>query len=358
VAFSPDGKYLLAGSGRSVLTLWEVEGGKFVAQLTCGRDPMHVSAIAFTPDSKRVVVATLQSVVAPAEGAPVGGISVWEIPSGKELKVLDAKKGAFDIAISRDGKQAQINADEVPLSLWDLSEGSKVRDYRALEAAGKSVFLPDGKHAIVDLVRGPAVVDLGTGKVVRRMQKFDGRIRAFTTDAAKAVVGRDDNLILVDLAKGTAIRTVAPGLEVPPGGGGPLRRYHIVAMTVDGKCLGASGTEGDKKGRLLLWTAGVEEPRECYGGGVQGEVNAVAFSPDGRLVCSGETENAVKIWDVVSGRHRLTLIPPEPVAKGVTVPPHSGRGCGLVVNVLPGFANTSSTRACACAFIAAGFPLG
>jgi WD40 repeat protein len=243
-----------------------------------------VNCIAFTPDSKRVVVGTMLSGIAPAKGAPAGDISVWEIPGGKRLKVLDAKKGAFDIAISGDGKQALINGDEGPLSLWDLSEGSKVRDYRAIKAAGRSVFLPDGKQAIVDLVDGPAVLDLATGKVVRQMQKFDGCILAFTADAATAVLGRNDNLILVDLAKGKGLRMVAPGLEVPADGRGPLQRYSVVAMSADGKYIAASGTESLKKGQLLLWSRDVAEPRECYRGGIQDRVNALAFSPDGSLV--------------------------------------------------------------------------
>ena len=52
VAFSPDGKYVVSGSGDSTARVWEAATGREVARMTHD-DGVH--SVAFSPDGKYVV---------------------------------------------------------------------------------------------------------------------------------------------------------------------------------------------------------------------------------------------------------------------------------------------------------------
>jgi WD40 repeat protein len=52
VAFSPDGKYIVSGSGDNTAGVWEALTGKEIARMT---HEAEVNSVAFSPDGKYVV---------------------------------------------------------------------------------------------------------------------------------------------------------------------------------------------------------------------------------------------------------------------------------------------------------------
>jgi len=53
----------------------------------------------------------------------------------------------------------------------------------------------------------------------------------------------------------------------------------------------------------------------------QGDVNAVAFSPDGKLAITGSADHTARIWDAATGRPLVPALRHENVVTRVAVQP-------------------------------------
>ncbi|MBD2499217.1 pentapeptide repeat-containing protein [Anabaena azotica] len=81
-----------------------------------------------------------------------------------------------------------------------------------------------------------------------------------------------------------------------------LSSLYTVAFSPDGKLLAT----GEENGRVMLWN--VNSGKELLTLiGHKSSVNSVAWSRDGLTLASGSRDNTVKLWDVQTGDCRLTL---------------------------------------------------
>jgi WD40 repeat protein len=126
VAFSPDGKTLLAGGqkagGAGEVTLWDVESGKKKRTL---KPEKTMSIIAFSASGKRV-----------AGRGTDGELIVWDIESDKLVLSVEADLGRA-VAFSGDGKTVAGGCRDNNVRLWDVKTG-KLK--RTLEGHGAEVY--------------------------------------------------------------------------------------------------------------------------------------------------------------------------------------------------------------------------
>jgi WD40 repeat protein len=142
VAVSPDGK-TIAGSTRGQINLWDVESGSLKRTLAKGK--VAARSIAFAPDGRRLV-----------GGSGEGKVLLWDVPSGDLKRTIDGSRGnTIAVAIPPRGNLlASGSYDYDPdtgsfqgeIELWDLESG----DFRKMLVRQKVKVIsiavsPDGK---------------------------------------------------------------------------------------------------------------------------------------------------------------------------------------------------------------------
>jgi WD40 repeat protein len=289
--FSPDGRTLLTTGYEPVIRLWDAVTGKELLAR-----PAHVEAVealAFTPDGRFLVSGSMDRTV-----------RVWEVSGGRHVRELAGHHWrTYAVAVTPDGKAVVSSGADGCIRVQSL-EGRQLQrilidgppeertkpihhvSVLALTAPGKKAaswrYAPNGGQTVYELW------DLHTGKLLVS-QPYASRVISkpqFSPDARFLLEN-----VYEDRANGPAPPAGARGAGGAPGGGG-LVQAGIRLREV------ATGTE-------------VLTLREGFG-------SIQAFTPDGRALMTvtsrregrgdgGRYANALHLWELATGKERLTI---------------------------------------------------
>jgi len=134
VAFSPDGKQVVSGSGDDTVRLWDAATGAPLQTLEGHTG--WVSSVAFSPDGKQVV-----------SGSGDDTVRLWDAATGAPLQTLEGHTGwVCSVAFSPDGKQVVSGSGDDTVRLWDAATGTALQTLEGHTGPVTSVtFSPDGK---------------------------------------------------------------------------------------------------------------------------------------------------------------------------------------------------------------------
>ncbi len=290
LALAPDGKSLAASVTKGGwdqpgdVVLWEVATGKEVRRWAT---PNGSVSLAFSPDSKTLAGGR-------SKPDKVTAITLWDVPSGKELLHLAGHRGPVtSVAFSGDGKVLASAAayPDRALRLWEVATGKPLRQIEQPTYGVTSVAFLDGGRALSSWGGSNALHfwDARTGKRLRHFQGDDAGVRtvAFSPDGrALVTVGTGRNqLHLWDAATGNELgRLEEDGNDITD-----------VVFSPDGKLLASANADST----IRLWQPAAKKVLRRLRGH-RGWVQTLAFSPGGRLLASSGEDNTIRLWDVLS----------------------------------------------------------
>jgi WD40 repeat protein/serine/threonine protein kinase len=381
LAFSPNGRDLVAGSFDGRIQVWEAASGKGRYTLTAGTGPVH--SLAFSPDSQRLAAASPEGLVKvweaatgkqvlslPGHASTVasvafspdgrflasagydGIVKVWEAATGREAFNL---KGQTCIAFSPDGQWlASAGADGV--KVWQVASQEALTLKGHKEFISTVAFSPDGRLlASASSDHTVRVWDAATSQQLRTLRGHSAWVWgvAFSPDGRYlASTSRDRTVKLWDWATGQVVRTLSGhtdgvlGVAFSPDGRylvstsrdwtakrwetatgkevckytGHLNHVTSVAFSPDGAYLATASVDR----RVKIWNAATGEAILTFEGHGD-EVWGVAFHPDGMRIASGGDDGRVKVWERATGRELLTFQGGTPAVNGVAFTPDGSR---------------------------------
>jgi len=253
-AVSPDGQYLAAAvDANHEIRVYDLKNGALLNSLKGPNSPVY--SLRFVGNAEVLA------------GSEDRNAYLWQLPSASRISFeppAGMKSASVrSLALSADKQWICTGHAANYARLWAAKSGQMVREFQTESKVQAVAFHPDGRQLFLGVE--------------------DGGLYRFSLEGE-----------LLQLLKGTGSPVTA--LAIGPDG------LSVLA--------------GHENGWLCRWQWGAELERPDSTKAHEGEITALAFSPDGGYWLSASRDRLAKVWEAASGRALYTL-------KGHTAPVHS-----------------------------------
>jgi WD40 repeat protein len=306
--FSSDGRHLAGvrpsyGGGQAgvELRLWDPGTGEEKRRITFQTPGRVVAGLAFSPDGRRVALATGK------------GVKVWDPDTGEPVFDLGGPGfSALGVGFSPDGLWLAACGGRGGggprgvtglLQVWDARTGALRRGESGPETFSGLAFSPDGRHLAVGARTEIRVSDVLSGAPLLTFRGYDPRL--------DEICYRPDGQHLAGWGIGLNVWDARGniGLRIATG--------RVSGLRFGPDSLRLFGTGPD--GRLRCWDArsGREIPAPA---GPEPGVAGADPSSDGRRLVALGPDHTVKVWDAAT-KERLLTLPAQADCAGAALSP-------------------------------------
>ena len=330
ISLHPDGKRFVGTHSSGVVILWNLETGEEIRRFADHTGDVYTSII--VGDGKVLIT-----------GADDNTFKKWDLETGKLLETAEGRKKAkygdiYTLAASPDGARfAMVSGDDCVR----VFESDTLKEVWKRELPGESqvvAWSPDGKSlAATSADQNLYVLNAADGEIQRAVEvSGDGHTPiAFSTDGRTLISGGNRLLYLHDASSGERI---VPTLGLPAKEGGYREALvandgrlvmcagdtdlhiwdldhpenfrsieapaEITVMTIslDGKMM----AEGDENGEIRVRDIGGDF-KILHSFYAENEINALAFTPDGLGLVSGDDDDLAILWSLESGKQKMVF---------------------------------------------------
>ncbi len=309
LAFTPDSKKLVVG-GYHELTVWDVEQAKLEKRLYTRAERAY--GLVFLRDGKLAVAGgrpgqegDVRIYDLNVPGKAVNGVTVLDGVHDKKVllaSLMDSDDTVHAVALSADGKKLAAGGCDRLVRVWDIGGGyDKIKLEHSIENHADWIFgiafAPDGKHLLTASRDKTAKIwDLAAKESVATFPDHQNSVYgvAITADGKIGIsVGEDNNVRYWDATD--AAKKIGKQIRV---GGGHGKAVLKVAFHADPKTplLATCGADGT----VRLWNPMNGAALKTLTGHTDW-LYAVAISPDGKLVAAGGRDGDVRVWKTADG---------------------------------------------------------
>jgi WD40 repeat protein len=293
--FGPTAKHLAVVGADKVVRLFHPRRGSLLS--TFAGQVGVVTDVAFGPRGGRLAVASTD-----------GSGRIWEV--GTADKLVSPLKGhqnkLLTVTFNSNGSSIVTTSTDRTARVWSAKSGEPLALLAGhTDSVTSASFSRGGGRVVTGSTDGtvrfwypqaqPRLLALRRSKQPVSAARFAGtHVVVAPPGAVDAEVARDGKTWIAAVGTTVVVRRAADGAV--------LSRFSIsqpakgVALSPDGETVAVTFRHGiarlfSREGRLL---------RTLHGG--RGALLRIAFSPDGRLLAAGSTDNRAKVWDVSRGR--------------------------------------------------------
>ncbi|MBQ5892572.1 MAG: TIR domain-containing protein [Bacteroidales bacterium] len=276
VAYSPDGKRIISGSGDKTVKIWNANTGQCLKTLK--GHSRSVYSVAYSPDGTKIISGSCDKTV-----------KIWDANTGQCLKTLEGHLGwVYSVAYSPDGAKIVSGSGDKTIKIWDTNTGKCLK---TLEGHSYGVFSvaysPDGTKIIGGSNDETVKIwDANTGECLKTLEGHSKSVNsvAYSPNGTRIVSGSFDKTVKIwDANTGECLKTLE----------GHSNRVSSVSYSPDGRKI----ISGSFDKTVKIWNANTGQCLKTLEGHTS-NVYSVAYSPDGKRIVSGSDDNTVKIWGV------------------------------------------------------------
>jgi WD40 repeat protein len=290
VALSPDGRLAAVGGRSDAIRVWDVRRRTLIHVL---QKPFSTNALAFSPDGRRLLA-----------GNEFGQVYLYDladggrrVPVGRDADPIKA------VQFSANGRWA-LTASGMRMLLWDLAAPDRapgaapvprrIFTPRGTVIVGTAAFARDGRHVLGASTHGFGTAwDVETGRLL--LPAGGGPGATWGHDESPVAYLPDDRTVFCysSAARAFGLFDGQTGKAVRMFRGGHLSFVQAVAASADGRW-GLSGS-WDKTAKL--WSLPDGEEAVTFDGHAD-VVTAVALSADGSVLITGSRDGTARVWDL------------------------------------------------------------
>ncbi len=306
VDYSPDGKYIITGSGDGIPRLWE-NNGKLIREFK--PHSRFISSVGFSLDGKAILTQAdstiriwdlngklLEEIIdhsgLVAEAIIGPGIGDYETYISPVVRFLNVYARVFKqfnghifsasrVAFSPDGKFI-VNSDFNEEITVSDSKGKTIQQFKSHTRPITSITVsPDSKSILTSAYDSTAKLWDLTGKLLTEYRGHGANVIA-------AIFSPDGKLVLTGAQDGTFKLWNRNGVLVQEFKG-DFSGANCMDFSPDGKAI-ISGCDRT----LRLWTI---NNRPLHEFSHHNQVSSVAFSPNGKSIFTGSYDYTARLWD-------------------------------------------------------------